>query len=210
VNDVSPARFRRQIEVALERGFRFVPASRVAGGDACADELALTFDDGLRSVAMNAAPVLGELGIPWTIFIVSGWADGDAGSWADGLLLGWGEIEALMAQGAEVGSHSVTHRRMAGMTDGELAHELGDSRRLIEARLGVAPSAFAVPFGQSRDWSEDARSAAAAAGYDVVYAQAEETRPPGTVARTFVGRFDGDRIFRALLGGAFDRWEEWT
>jgi len=43
----------------------------------------------------------------------------------------------------------------------------------------------------------------------VVYAQAEETRPAGTVARTFVTSFDADRIFRSLLGGAFDRWEEW-
>jgi hypothetical protein len=36
-----------------------------------------------------------------------------------------------------------------------------------------------------------------------------ERRPPGTVPRTFITRFDNDRLFRAALGGAFDRWEEW-
>ena len=43
-----------------------------------------------------------------------------------------------------------------------------------------------------------------------MFAQAEETRPAETVARTFVTRWDGDRVFRAALGGAFDRWEEWV
>jgi hypothetical protein len=46
-------------------------------------------------------------------------------------------------------------------------------------------------------------------GYEVVYAQAEETRPIGTIPRTFVTRFDGDLIFNALMTGVFDRWEEW-
>jgi len=54
-----------------------------------------------------------------------------------------------------------------------------------------------------------AATAAREVGYATVYAQAEETRPAGTVARTFVTSFDADRIFRSLLGGAFDRWEEW-
>ena len=52
--------------------------------------------------------------------------------------------------------------------------------------------------------------AAKDAGYELVYAQAEETRSTDTVARTFVTKFDGDRIFRALLKGKFDSWEEWA
>jgi hypothetical protein len=30
------------------------------------------------------------------------------------------------------------------------------------------------------------------------------------VARSFVTKFDGDRIFKALLKGKFDYWEEWV
>ena len=52
--------------------------------------------------------------------------------------------------------------------------------------------------------------AAKDAGYDVIYAQAEETRPTGTIPRTFISKFDGDRIFKSLLQGKFDRWEEWV
>ncbi len=55
-----------------------------------------------------------------------------------------------------------------------------------------------------------AQQAARDAGYETIYAQAEETRPEGTVARTFVTKYDGDRIFKALLAGKYDRWEEWV
>jgi hypothetical protein len=47
------------------------------------------------------------------------------------------------------------------------------------------------------------------AGYSTIFAQAEETRPTDTVARTFVTKFDHEFIFRAILKGKFDRWEEW-
>ena len=59
------------------------------------------------------------------------------------------------------------------------------------------------------NWTPAAAVAARAAGYTTIYAQAEETRPDGTVPRTFVTSWDHDRIFRAALQGTFDRWEEW-
>jgi len=77
-------------------------------------------------------------------------------------------------------------------------------------RLGIAPTTFAIPLGQSNNWSAANTAAAREAGYTTIYAQAEETRPAGTVARTFVTCWDGDRVFKAALGGAFDRWEEWV
>jgi hypothetical protein len=87
--------------------------------------------------------------------------------------------------------------------------ELEGSRDMFEKRLGFRPDEFAVPFGQSGNWPAAAREAAKSAGYDIVYAQAEDTRPPGTVARTFVTKFDHDRTFTALLRGTYDHWEEW-
>jgi hypothetical protein len=80
----------------------------------------------------------------------------------------------------------------------------------MKARLGFAPEIMAIPYGQSGNWSPIADRIARDVGFTTIYAQAEETRPPGTIARTFVTRFDDDRIFKALLRGAYDRWEEWT
>jgi peptidoglycan/xylan/chitin deacetylase (PgdA/CDA1 family) len=208
VNDVAPAQLRRHIEAALTMGYRFRAADEIRCTGGSPRDLAITFDDGLSSVAA-AAPILREFGIPWTIFIVSAWADG-VHTFGDGLLLGWREIESLAAEGATIGSHSMTHRNFRYLSAQELEDELFESRRTIAARTGITPDTFAIPFGQRRDWSPQAALAARAAGYEAVYAQSELRRPAGTLGRTFMTRFDDEWIFRAALKGAFDRWEEWV
>jgi peptidoglycan/xylan/chitin deacetylase (PgdA/CDA1 family) len=209
VNDVSPAQFRRHIEMALNAGFRFAPASEIAKGGGDAKTLAISFDDGLKSVLTDAAPILKEYGLPFSFYPVTDWCDGRE-PWLEGKVMGWADVETLLNQGGELGSHSVTHPDFSTVDLARTADELGNSRETIRRRLGFAPDSFAIPFGQSGNWSENAQRCAREAGYEIVYAQAEETRTPGTVARTFVTRFDGKRIFKALLAGKYDRWEEWV
>jgi peptidoglycan/xylan/chitin deacetylase (PgdA/CDA1 family) len=209
VNDVSPKLFARHIELALDAGMRFVHASELARTGGGPKDLAITFDDGLRTVMSQAAPILARYGIPWSLYVVSDWAEGTSG-WNHDVVLTWREIEQLMKAGAEIGSHSVTHPNFTTLEANMVVDELGESRDMIAKRLGVLPKSFAIPYGQSMNWPALAADAARTAGYDIVYAQAEETRSPGTIPRTFVTRFDSDRIFRALLGGAYDRWEEWV
>jgi peptidoglycan/xylan/chitin deacetylase (PgdA/CDA1 family) len=209
VNDVSPQRFRDQLELALGLGYRFVPAASVAYGLASADELAITFDDGVLSVAHAAAPILAEYGIPWTLFVVSDWADGRH-PFGDGIVMGWDEVEQLAARGVEIGSHSVSHPDFGQLAPEQARHELAESRRVIEARTGLRTNSFAIPMGQSMNWSQEADAAAVEAGYERVYAQSVLRRPSGTVPRTFITQFDDRRLFRAALEGAFDAWEEWV
>lgn len=204
VNDVAPARFRRQIELALQAGYRFVPAGKIARGEGEANELAITFDDGLASVAKSAAPLLAGYGIPWTLFVVSDWADGKH-AWGDGIMLGWDAIERLAADGAVIGSHSVTHPDFSRLTTGDALYELAESRERIEQRIGIRPRDFAIPLGRSRNWTTEAVATARTADYAALYALSGKAQPHGTVARTLITRFDGDRVFRAVLGGSFDR-----
>lgn len=210
VNDVSPARFRSQLETAIAAGYHFVPAELIASGDDIDERrLAVTFDDGLASVAENAAPVLEEMGIPWTLAVVTNWADGQH-EFGDGVMLGWAEIERLAERGATIASHSVSHPDFGRIDAEQAEEELVESRITIASRIGITPSAFAIPLGQTKNWNNNAQEAAVRAGYLTVYAQSEDRRHAGTVARTFVTRFDSPRIFRAALSGTFDRWEEWV
>jgi peptidoglycan/xylan/chitin deacetylase (PgdA/CDA1 family) len=209
VNDISPRRFEEQLELALETGFRFVSAERIARGEGQPGELAITFDDGLTSVVSNGAPVLGRLGIPWTLFVVSEWAEGRH-AFGEGLLLDWDGVQQAASAGATIGSHSRTHPNFGRLPLNVAADELGESRRTIELRTGLNPTTFAIPFGQSMNWSTDAARLAREVGYEFVYAQSEERHPCNTVPRTFVTRFDDRRIFGAALRGSFDRWEEWV
>jgi peptidoglycan/xylan/chitin deacetylase (PgdA/CDA1 family) len=209
VNDVKPEQFRLQIELALRSGFRFVSPAHIArtGGDP--KDLAITFDDAWASVVCEAAPVLRDYDIPWLLFVVTSWSDHKS-SWAKKHILSWHDIDRLMADGAQIGSHSISHPDFARINEAQMIDELGGSRKTIQKRLGFAPSTFAIPYGQSMNWPLAAGRVARDAGYDTIYAQAEETRPSNTVPRTFVTRFDGNRIFGALLRGAYDRWEEWV
>ena len=209
VNDVSPARFARQVELALDEGLRFVPAERIARGEGLPTDLAITFDDGLASVK-NAVPVLAAYRIPFTLFIVSQWADGGSSAMPRELFLGWHDIESMCSQGATIGSHSVTHPNFGQLSPQAAAEELVVSRDTIASRLGTAPDSFAIPFGQSRDWTAETAAQARACGYETVYAQSENRRPAGTVPRTFITHWDTQPVFRAALAGKFDSWEEWV
>jgi hypothetical protein len=209
VNDVPFLRFKRHLDLALQLGYRFVPASSIAATGGGPRDLAITFDDGARSVWTRAAPILRDYGVPYTVFVVTDWADGKVETLL-GKVMDWQEVGSLMAAGAEIGSHSVTHPDFGVISPERYEHELAESRRIIQARLGCTTEAFAIPMGQGRNWPVAAAQAAEKVGYATIYAQAEQVRPAGTIGRTFVSRFDGDNIFKVLLRGAFDWWEEWV
>src|SRR5687768_9771531 len=86
VNDVSPSQFRRHLELALRAEYRIVPASEIVRTGGGLKELAITFDDGLKSVLTHAAPILAEYGVPWSLFVVSDWAD-QRHPWGDDVML---------------------------------------------------------------------------------------------------------------------------
>jgi len=207
VNDVTPRDFERHLQIAVDEGWGFAtPAEVLAEPDK--PQLALTFDDGVTSVLTHAVPVLRHHGIPATAFVVTGWADGQR---PDGYqhVLDWRGVSALRESGMSLASHSVTHPDFGRLEPGEARRELEISRERLARVLGAATDEFAIPLGQSRNWTQAAGQAAAEAGYTTVYAQSVNTRPEGTVARTFITRIDRPMLFRAALAGAYDDWEEW-
>jgi peptidoglycan/xylan/chitin deacetylase (PgdA/CDA1 family) len=195
------------LQIAVDDGWSFAtPAEVIAFPDK--PQLALTFDDGLNSVLANALPVLRHHSVPATAFVVTGWADRTP-DWCRTLLLDWRGISTLQGGGVTIASHSVTHSDFSRLAPGEMRQELEESRERLRAVLGIETGEFAIPYGQSANWTPSATRAAAEAGYTTVYAQCVATRPAGTVPRTFVTRIDRPALFRAALSGAYDRWEEW-
>jgi len=206
INDVSPRDFERHLQIAVDDGWSFAtPAEVLADPDR--PRLALTFDDGVASVLTHAVPVLRHHGIPATAFIVTGWADGRH---RDGheYVLDWPGVAALRDAGVTIASHSVSHSDFGRLSPAEARRELEVSREQLLGMLGVETDEFAIPLGQSRNWTDAAGRAATEAGYRTVYAQAVNTRPAGTVPRTFITRLDRPMLFRAALAGAYDDWEE--
>jgi peptidoglycan/xylan/chitin deacetylase (PgdA/CDA1 family) len=122
------------------------------------DAVAITFDDGFQNFGEIAAPLLQHHGLRATVFVVSDHVGG-TNAWGRkpdaGVpilpLLDWPEIERLMGLGVEIGGHTRTHPRLAGLSRDELMNEIAGGARVIESRTGRAPDGFAYPYGGVTD-----------------------------------------------------------
>src|SRR5688572_1409595 len=101
INDVSATQFEGHIHAALNAGFNFVSARKIADGASGPMDLAITFDDGLASVLENAAPIMTKYAIPWTVFVVTGWSDGLSPHNSAGILT-WRQMERCMELGGTI------------------------------------------------------------------------------------------------------------
>lgn len=159
------ARFARQLRRLRDFGDLVSLSDAIAllaDGANHGRQICLTFDDGYRDAFDNALPILVEAGAPAAFFVISGWIDE-----AREDVIGWDECRDLVRSGMEVGSHTVTHRRLSTLSEPEAAAELQASRARIETELGQPCRHFACPFGQpDADYRPDREPALArAAGY---------------------------------------------
>ena len=91
-------------------------------------------------------------------------ADGEERRMADSLLMTWDEVRALRAAGMDVQSHTRSHRTLQTLPLGQLGHELGGSREVLEHALGTRVRALSYPVGRGVAGSPDIRAAVRAAG----------------------------------------------
>ena len=171
---VTPAALEEQLGFLVERGYRGVTFKEAVTGRPRGKVVAVTFDDGFRSVAELAQPILERLGLPGTIFVpttligggplawpgIDQWLGGEHEAELAGLT--WDELRALRGRGWEIGSHTRTHPRLTELDDGRLAEELGVSRDECSAALGEPCRSLAYPYG---DVDGRVVAAARAAGY---------------------------------------------
>jgi len=154
--EVASGRFADQMAWLHRAGWRGVSVRealevRGAGTDRL---VALTFDDGYEDNYGHALPILTEYGFTATVFLPTGHVGG-TNSWEEGdgpttALLTWDQAAEMSGAGIEFGSHTVSHLdvRRAGVD--AIQHELLESKREIEDRLGTEVVSFAYPYGYFR------------------------------------------------------------
>lgn len=115
--------------------------------------VALTFDDGMRTVYTQALPVLRDFKTPAHLFLTTG-AVGGTNRWATQPvhapsfdMLSWGEIEQLHASDVRIESHTHSHPDLRALDAVRIGIECNAADRLIESRLGRRPRFFAYPYG---------------------------------------------------------------
>lgn len=154
---VRPSAFDAQLRHLRQQGFTGLTfgelCRRRRTGCALPERpIVLTFDDGYADFLAEAVPVLAEHGFPATVFVTTGWLH-DAGRHAAGTpldrMLSWAQLATLAAVGIEIGAHSHSHPQLDQLCGPRLRAELGDSRRMLEDRLGAPVPSLAYPYGYS-------------------------------------------------------------
>lgn len=203
--------FERQLDFLREWGWRTITQAEMVSGYCLPDarNVVITFDDGYVN-NLQAVEALEKRGMCATFFIVSG-SIGCVPDWAeDGRppdrLLCADELRAMRRAGMEIGSHSVSHRRLTRLDDSSLRIELTESRRVLHSILGEQIRSFAYPYG---DWDARCAEAVRQAGYSSASTTrtgwAIRDRDPFSLRRLTVFNTDTLDIFsRKLALGSHD------
>lgn len=192
---VTPETLRHQLRWLLDRGWRALRLCEYLDGPTSGERTFLvTFDDGYAGLADLATPILDELRVPATVFVLPGLLGGYS-SWMPDMdyepLLTPDDVRDLSRAGLDIGVHGWDHTVLPDLTDQDLRTHLADARAALCELTGEVPRAFAYPCGR-----HDARSrqAVADAGFELAFAT-WEGRGRMAVPRVDVNATDTPRTF---------------
>lgn len=198
-------KFDRQIK-ALKRIGRFVDADTafaLATGERELDGryFHLSFDDGLRCLLRNAAPILVREEVPATVFVNPHFlnhTDAETHSrWVRTMchlrpagLMSWDELREIRTAGFEIGAHTRNHTRLVDIADApeQLESEIAGCKRDIEAAIGASCDYFAWPYGSLADISPPAVDTIREAGYRAAFGSFRAPIQPGVTNRFMLPR----------------------
>lgn len=111
--------------------------------------LSITFDDARPTQATHGIPILDEYGIKSTFYVIAKSVELNRDTW-----------KAAVANGHEIGNHTVTHpcsgnfsfsrhKALEEYSLEQMEKEFADASGAIKVLLGVTPQTFAYPCGQT-------------------------------------------------------------
>jgi len=197
--------FRAQMAF-LARHRRVVPLGAMVDGriPPGPPAVAITFDDGYRSVLTNAAPILSSHRFPSTVFVPTAHV-GDRNRWdpPSGTpleIMGADELRAADAAGVAVESHGHQHVDLSDADVDTARADLEPSIDAIEALVGRRPRFVAFPF---RTGSPEAQEAAATLGFDAAFTIDLPHAGRFAFGRVGIAPSDSPAIFRLKTSGRY-------
>lgn len=219
---VAPETLRRQLETALARGMEPISLTRaldlLEGQEPLERSyLVTTFDDGYLDNLEDGLPILDELAIPATLFLVTAIADGREGFYwyrrNPPAPIRWSDARALAGHPLiDFQPHGRFHRRLTALSEADARDEIAGAKDDIERELGTVVTTFCYASGTFDD-----REAGLVreAGYRGALASRQGINQPGQdmyrLGRVMVSRSDDDKTFGQKLSAELpeSRLEHW-
>ncbi len=195
---VAPGTFEAHLELlARSRCSVVSPAEIVAGlleGAALPPRpTLLTFDDGNATDHSHVLPALLRRRLR-AVFFITPTRIGKPG------FMSWGEVRELVRAGMTVGAHGLEHSALSALAEPELARQLTETRRILEANLGEPTEAMSLPGGAGGRREVEA---AQAAGFRIIMGSVPRRASVATrgvaVPRFAVRRRDSLERLRSLV-----------
>jgi peptidoglycan/xylan/chitin deacetylase (PgdA/CDA1 family) len=202
--------FKWQLEY-LARHRTVVPLARLLAGSVSGDRpaVAITFDDGYRSVLNIAAPLLRRYGFPAVAFVPTKWI-GDRMRWeeigtpsAAFEIMSSEELLEAERQGIEIASHGHGHVALPDLPDEAAKADIETSMQRLTEILGRPPRYLAYPWGLH---SPFVRQCAAEAGFEAGFSIGQLDEGPSARERVTIRRLDSRRLFAFKTSGRYLSW----
>jgi peptidoglycan/xylan/chitin deacetylase (PgdA/CDA1 family) len=164
---VGKSRFAEQMAMLGEHGFTSGSLDDLPTDGNHDKKVVITFDDGYRNVLKNGLETLVRHRFRAVQYIVAGLM-GAQNEWdvkrgdVPETLMDASEIREWLAAAQEIGSHSLTHRNLAKLTEVEAREQIMGSKKKLEDTFGVAIRHFCYPGGK---WTPMIRDIVQEAGY---------------------------------------------
>lgn len=143
---VSPDVFREHMLYLAKNNYTAIDLAQLSDAltgetELPANPIVLTFDDGYQDNYEHAFPVLQELGLIGTFFVITSFVGEEDG------YMNWDMLKEMAENGMRIESHTSSHADLRDRTEAELRQEIGDSQRAIAQKVGQVPAFLAYPKG---------------------------------------------------------------
>ena len=157
INSVSIRSFENQMKYLSENNYKTISLAQYCNHNfkfkSKYHPVIITFDDADETVYKQAFPIMRNFGFTAIVFVISGYV-GKMNSWDANLggiaskHLSWKQIKQLANAGWEIGSHTVTHRDLSGLSLEEVQRELQLSKQVIEQNVERPVRFISYPFNR--------------------------------------------------------------
>ncbi len=159
----TPQQFLQHLKIIESEGFTVVPLMQLFTENTTKNlvdkksknmldkRVAITFDDGYRSVFTEAYPLLKSRQWPFTVFVNTAPIDKQST-----IHVSWDQLREMAAHGATIGNHTRNHNHLLQRLDGETLERWQDrvsadiltAQTRIENELGQNERLLAYPYGE--------------------------------------------------------------